>query len=811
MRRRITAACIYIVALSIWTFTSPSFTQQRAKVNQDSALSKQTLKLEGEEIAIIRDSFGVPHILAETQRGVYYGGGYAVAQDRLFQLMRFRRDARGTLAEIEGPQATVRDTQMRIIGYTEDEFQAMFDRLSDDIKQSYRSYADGINDYLKETIAQDKLPDAFKKAGITRPEPWKVTDSIAIGVMMANRFGSAGAAELTNARIINRLQEKFGDQAQMIFNDLLWINDPKAPTTISDYNRVSQTSPRKNEHLPVISQTASNDYSLIDAEDLARERRILEYAENHDLPTRWGSICWALSPKFTTSGSAVIVGCPQMGFSTPQIAHEIHYASRDLNVVGISFAGIPGVLIGHNDYLAWSMTSGLSDMRDTFAEKLNPKNKSQYLYKGQYRDMEKRVEIIKVKGQEPRTLEIYRTVHGPLIGWNRQPIEQADVAYTRASSYAGREIATFEAIFRFNYAKSIQEFAKMAELIYTNHNFIVATVDGDIGYWHCGRPPIRAKGYDPRLPAPGTGEYDWTGLMPAPKMPQVINPRQGYIVNWNNKPVTWWEYGGSPVWGEVDHMPHIQSMIRSQKEMSFERIRDLTREIAIYNTDAEYLKPHLLAAIERLKTGASNARIKEAEGYLRAWDNQDVDGSVAKTIFDAWMLALRDAVFGDEFNILKPPGEPNLFNRVQVLSNPVFNLFDYIITDSLILHAIDGKRSGVPPSRDYFNGRKKDEVLVEALVKALDDLTTKRGVQMNLWTYIQPDFNFKPLPSIPETNRGTYIFAAEMSKPMIRSVSILAPGQSEHPLSPHYGDQREMAGYWRYKTMLYKREQLNER
>jgi penicillin G amidase len=811
MKKRITAASIVVIALTLLAFTAPSFTQQRGKVSPSTISSKQTLVLGDEKITIIRDNYGVPHIFAESQRGAYYGGGYAVAQDRLYQLERFRRDARGTLAEIEGPLAVARDMQMRVLGYPEEKLQIMFDRLGGAIKQSYQSYADGINAYIEEAIGRGRMPDAFKKAGITRPESWRVTDSVAIGAMMANRFGSAGTHELTNARILKRLQDKFGNEAQAIFNDLLWVNDPKAPTTIPYYNRTSHASSRKNESPLTAFEPAFNDHSLAAAEDFATEREILEYAEGHGLPTRLGSICWALSPKLTASGSAVIVGCPQMSFSAPQIAHEIHYSSGDLNVIGISIAGIPGVIIGHNNHLAWSMTSGLSDLRDAFAEKLNPENRNQYFYKGQYRDIEKRVEVIKVKGQEPRSFEIWRTVHGPLMGWDSQSIEQANVAYSRAASYSGHEISTFEAIFNINYAKNIREFAKIAELIYTNHNFIVATVDGDIGYWHCGRLPVRAKGHNPRLPVPGTGEFDWVGLTPASKLPFVINPQQGYLVNWNNKPVAWWAYGGLPVWGEVDHMPHIQDIIRSQKEMAFERIREISQDISVYDTSAEFLRPYLLAAIQKERASTSHPQIKEAENYLRAWNNQNVDDSVAKTIYDAWLVALRDAIFGDELDILKPPVGPNVFTRVYGLPNTVFNLFDYIVTDSLILHALEGKKSGVPPSRDYFNGRKKDEILVKALVKALDELMSRRGAQMNLWTYTQPDHDFKPLPGIPQTERGTYIFAAEMSKPTIRSMSILAPGQSEDPASHHFGDQREMAGYWRYKTMLYRREQLSER
>src|SRR5262249_5090371 len=152
----------------------------------------------------------------------------------------------------------------------------------------------------------------------------------------------------------------------------------------------------------------------------------------HNLPGKWGSYAWLISPGKSLSGNPVLVGGPQMGFSTPQIAHEIHYSSGDLNVIGMGFAGIPEVLIGHNDYLAWTTTSGLTDMVDIFAEKLNPQNKYQYMYKGQYRDMEKRVEVIKIKGEEPRQIEIYRTVHGPVTGWD----DREGLAYSRAASFA---------------------------------------------------------------------------------------------------------------------------------------------------------------------------------------------------------------------------------------------------------------------------------------------------------------------------------------------------------------------------------------
>jgi penicillin G amidase len=234
--------------------------------------------------------------------------------------------------------------------------------------------------------------------------------------------------------------------------------------------------------------------------------------------------------------------------------------------------------------------------------------------------------------------------------------------------------------------------------------------------------------------------------------------------------------------------------------MTFEQVRDIAQDIGTNNSVADYLKPHLLAALKATGAASQDARLQKAGDYLQAWDNHDVDGPVAKTIFDAWFQSVREEIFADEFKQLDAlaafAGARNFFNT---LTSP-----------SLILHALDGTKSGLPPSRDYFNGRSKNDVIVGALKKALDKLEAERGPQMNLWRYSQGDIDFRSLPAIPGANRGTYIQVIEVSKPTFRSESILPPGQSESPGSPHYGDQREMAGYWRFKPMIYKREQLEK-
>jgi penicillin amidase len=174
---------------------------------------------------------------------------------------------------------------------------------------------------------------------------------------------------------------------------------------------------------------------------------------------------------------------------------------------------------------------------------------------------------------------------------------------------------------------------------------------------------------------------------------------------------------------------------------------------------------------------------------LAAWDNHAPEGSIGKTIFDAYLTALRTAIFGDEFGGFPDP-------RLLVQALP----------PTLLLHALLGRSASVPLSRDYLNGKSADAVMLSALNAAVTDLTKQRGRAMNTWRYSQGEIDLKPLPGIPKFSRGTYIQIVELCRPTIAGESILPPGQSEDPASPHYSDQRELASWWLYKPMVTDRE-----
>lgn len=768
-----------------------------------------SLSYKGETVAVTRNRYGVPHVSAKTLVAACYGNGWAIAEDRLGQMDLNRRAARGEMAELVGATALAADRETRIDGYSEAEREAQFARLPNELKGMIQAYADGVNAYLKQAQASGKrrlsanYPGAEGGLDPASIRPWRVTDTVAVGQLMARRFGGDEGGELRNQLILTFLKNAQKDDAYRLFNDALWRNDPASPTTIPPgedgrkwpgrphwadptgkvvggrrTNLTGLTCPTKPADRP-------DTTILRAAADIVDQKARLELAERMGLMTKWGSYCMAVAASKSATGNAMLVGGPQMGFRTPQIAHEIHLAADDVNVIGMGFPGIPGVLIGHNSHLAWSTTTGVNDQTDIFVETLHPTDSRRYRFKGEWREMEERTETIHVKGGEPVELTCRRTIHGPVV----QVDERNRKAYARKASYWDKELETFSAIAAMARARNVDEYGKACALIPTSHNWICATQDGDIGYWFCGLTPIRATGIDPRLPTPGEGDHEWQGVLPFAQMPHMVNPKQGFIANWNNKPAIWWDNGDTPVWGEVFHNGRIAQLLAAKPKLTPTDLRGVILDIGTYDYAAHVLLPALRSALTQriyLPDARPTAEARKAADYLLAWDSHAVEGSVAKTVFDAWLDDVRTDLFDKPFGFIKLQGQ---------------GTFNQAMQPSLIAHVLRGKRSSVPVQYDYLRGRHPNVVMVQALNRAVEKLARQRGAEMTLWRYSRGSINFTPLPPIPSTDRGTYIQIVECGKPRIRGVNILPPGQSELTDSPHFGDQRELAGWFHFKEM----------
>jgi len=766
-------------------------------------VTAENLAVGNENVVIFRDEYGVPRVFAPSLHALFVGNGYAVAQDRAWQMEKYRLDATGRLAEAFGEKFVEHDKEVRRDGMTRDEWRAEFDHLPADLQEMFRSYVEGVNRYLQEAQKNGTLPEDFAKYQ-WQPAPWTVEDSMAIAGMMARRFGASGADHLRNQAVIDFLAKRLGspEAARKIFDDIAWTDDPAAISTVETRAthavRASASGVRgsSSRSAPVARSTpggaqdlAPRFQQLLTLNDQLNSAAVYAAARELQLPTRWGSYTWVLAPSKSVSGDALLVGGPQMGFSTPQIAHEIQLTGAGFNVLGMGFAGTPGVLIGANDHLAWTSTSGESHNEDVFAEKLQPGDEHQYIYQGAYRGMEHRVEHILVREKPAIDHDVYRTVHGPVISWS----PGKDVAYAKQMAYFGKEYNTAEAFLKLSTAARIQDIPPLAAKIASSHNIIVATQDGDIGFWHCGYFPVYARGVDPRLPLRGTGEDDWQGLVPFAGLPQVVNPPEGIIFNWNNKPAPDWKYYGGPAWGVALHISNIRYVLdRELKDhggkLSLSDVAQVAPLIGRRNYIADWLKPGLLEAAARAGPKLS-AEARRAIEYLRHWDNQLVDGSIAQTIFEAWYARLRQDIFAETLGDLGGKA-----------------IFDEFVNSSTVYHALAGARSSVRLSRSYLGKQTADEVRLKALDEALAQLHQERGAEMGLWGYRTEWIKFDPLASIPWYSRGTYIQAVELSKPHSHGMYILPPGQSEDPHSPHFSDQLSLAGWWMFVPMELKGE-----
>jgi penicillin amidase len=758
-----------------------------------------TLNVDGVKARIYRDEWGIPHIFAPTNRALFEAYGYTVAQDRLWQLETYRRAGRGTLAEVFGPAYIEADEVARRDGYTDAELDSIIAQQPDEVKEIYKAYIGGINRYIQKVVQKDpehNLPYEFRVLGIS-PSLWTDRDCLAFGAFMVRQWGEIGGSELENQQLLNDLIAMHGEsEGWAIFNDLTWINDRDAPVTIPPPGAVQIQPERSAPVVPanLTSQMAGAGGAVSDS-GLAEAKRLWESLQ---VPTKLGSYAWAVRPIKSAEGAAMLYGGPQMGFDTPAIIHEVQLkGGNGFNVMGMAFAGLLPVLIGRNEDIAWTSTTATGDNVDTYVETLC--GPTAYMFKGVCTPMEVRQETINVRATVPGvplhttavTLDVQRTVHGPVIG-----IDAAKgVAYSQKRAHWMREYEATLPFLMFNRSHSVDQFESAAKLIVTSHNFMYADKDGNIAYWQAGQVPVRPAGYDPRLPLPGTGEAEWPGgILP---MPTSINPIQGWLANWNNKPAVWYDNPDNRLLGKQNRVADIQARLAGPQLISLGDMFDIPKDIGrvdLLGRDSRYLKPYLLRALDAVPS--AHPLVPQARAVLEAWDGNVVADAVTSTqlqlgdvIYWVWRDAMKHNTFGDE-----------LGTQVEAVDTNV------------LLHVLDGASSAVPPHLDYFNGADPNVVMVHSLEEALSSLTALFGTEdMSRWVVPRDDIVFQhplgmELGRIPLSNRATYAQVIVLGDKKSVGYNIIPLGQSgfispEGTPGPHVADQLPLYRNFQYKTM----------
>lgn len=729
------------------------------------------------QVEIIRDNWGVPHVYADDAYGLYAGYGYAVAQDRLFQMEMSKRSVLGTVSEVLGSDHLPYDLKTRA-DFDHDDIRAQIEALPKDERDILRGYAAGYNKRVAEVLADrdNLLPRQFTDFGI-EPSTWTDFDVAMIYVgTMAGRF-SHYSTELDNAKVLATLEKTHGaEKAAELFDQMFWLEDPKAPTTVPEGGQYQIKA-----EAPAI--------------DATRFGSLLNQTLPGDNDRPRASNIWIVGPKKTTDGSTILLNGPQFGNYNPSYVYSIGLHGAGFDLTGTTPFAVPNVLFGTNGQIAWGATAGPLDVNDYVQLELDPENPARYKKNGEWVEMTARPEVFRVKGQPDINTVVYESDYGVVS--RIDPVAHSAYAFHR--SWKGKEIQTLIAWVNSTKAQNYDDWLKQAANVATTINWYYADKDGNIGYVSPGYLPIRSPEQDQRVPAKGDGSQDWTGIRPFAEVPKTYNPDQGWIANWNNRS-THGDVGNFEAnpWGAADRVDEIMSRIEAKEKLTPEEVWDINKEISFLDINARALLPFLLEAAKDLPADDPRAAMV---AQLKDWDGQMIrsqDGRAstpAVAIFRTWVdTMVQDVLMDDEPGIDPKVNYARISRPAQVLRN-----------------AILGDASGVEQAHDFFNGADKAEVMLTALTKTGEALAKEYGSDVAEWRLDLPqhDFlteNYLGIPQAGEDellsigtamNRGTQSDLVTFKDGKVTFCAVTPPGQSGFispagEKSPHYEDQLKL-------------------
>lgn len=765
-------------------------------------------------VRIVRDDFGVPHIYARSQRGIFYGFGYVTAHDRLWQAELNRRMALGQLSEIFGNQAFANDVFARAMFGPATHRAEMLAAADSWTRVAFEAFAAGMNAWIEEAEREGDLPLEFEAFNVPVPT-WTVDDVAASFIAQNAMLSWVGSDEPEHAQALFYLMDTLGDEEGLaVFQDTHWLDDPSAPTTVpseADSPAGIRTARLRSdltlERMRKIRAWGEGLASL--AEFFAR---VKTGRKTLNLPRPPGSFALAIGPGLTGDDKALLLGGPQADFTVPQLSLEVGLHGVGYKAVGVVPPGSPFLAVGTSDFASWTLTTAGTDHWDTFVEVVNPDNADQYLYRGDWLDFNCRTEIIEVASQGTAPVELCESVHGPVL------FQDEKVAFASANTVRGRGLSSFSGWSRFGLANSYQEFADYVAGITYNVNFLYADVNGNIAFWQQGLIPIRPSDVNPWLPMSGTGESDWLGFLPVEAMPHALNPNQGWLANWNNKPQANWpnSTGGFFDWGPVQRVQRLMQLVEEEKNQVFDLrpLKTLTavlgRVVDTPSGESLYVfAPGLLDIMLARVNEDADSRLPAVVDFLRHWasdyaqqdaDNDGFFDSPGVAIFNTWYATAVEQILRDELG-------------------PIFaDLRGGLAVEAQVLYRLLVKTPAVPLSGDYLDGKTPEQAMTEALIDSLDELSQTFGSQ-DLGDWLQPAVEIVwnkqglgTLTNSPYANRAIYTQLTELGKRrgQVKGANVLPPGQSGDMRSPHFADQLELFNNFAYKEMRLSRRQLKD-
>jgi len=786
-------------------------------------------------VDIYRDEMGIPHIYASTTHDLFFAQGYVHAQERFWQMDFWRHVGSGRLSEMLGKDALDNDKFLRTMGWrqiAEQEY-AELDPISRSILDAY---VDGVNAYIADREPVELSLEYLILTGVLNRgytiEPWTPIHSLTWGKYMAWDLRGNIGAEIERAMLLKTLSLKQVNELFPPYPEDHPIIVEQMEEAVANYQ-----SPVSN------SQPVNTPFSIESLVQIADQFASLEPLLG-PAGSGIGSNSWAISGDLTTSGSPILANDPHLGISMPSIWFQVDMHCRvkseacPFEMSGFTFAGVPGVVIGHNDRIAWGLTNVGPDVMDLFIEKVNPDNPNQYEVNGEWVDFEIRTETIQVAGSELVELTVRSTRHGPVLTDAYGPLkdevdleedpkalpfkDKAGVAlpenYVIALAWTALRSSTpFEAVWGFNLAQNWDDFRQAARHFHVPaQNLLYADVDGNIGYQMPGDIPIRANG-DGRLPVPGwTDEYDWTGFIPFEELPYELNPANGYIATANNQvnPVDY-PYLITTDWSYGFRAERIVDMIENAPgKFDIAFIQQMQADSK--NLNAETLVPILLS----LELDPELASVRDQT--LGSWDYQNRADSQSATVFEHfWWNLLMDAFKDDLPEDYWPEGGSRWYEVMrEIAKQPNSQWWDNIETeevtetrDDMFAHAFEEtvnqmqKEYGRDPAKwpvwgELHGATFRNAPLGESGIGPIEALfnrgpfVTGGGegiVNATGWT-VGESFEVDWLPSM-----RMIVDLGDLNN----SITVHTTGESGHAYHPHYDDMAPLWASGEYYPMLW--------
>lgn len=760
----------------------------------------------GDEVHIYRDDFGIPHIYAGTTEDLFFAQGYVHAQDRFWQMEFWRHVSAGRLAEIAGEPLVESDKFIRTMGWNRlaKETLAYYESNEPEMMTVLDAYSAGVNAYIEANRGHLSFNLSVLQL-VNKPwevEPWTPLDTVGWGIVMSDDLSGNWEDELQRGELTAALGEEMANALMPLYPANRPVIVPLEPLTPTTRLEGGATVAWERVNRSIVGEVPATGWAL-GADEFV------------------GSNNWVIHGDHTDTGMPLLADDPHLSIQMPSIWYEIGLHAPGWDVTGFSFAGVPGVILGHNERIAWGVTNGTVDVQDLFIERVNPDNPRQYEFMGEWRDMTVIEETIRVNGGDPVTLEVLETHHGPIIS---DLVDGASdvIAFRWTAQEPSRLL---KSVLEMNRAQNFDEFR--AALRYWDvpaQNFVYADVDGNIGYQLPGLIPVRRAG-DGLLPVPGwTGEYEWEGWVPYGDMPTRFNPPEGYIVTANNAVVDEnYPYILEQAWDNGDRAQRITDLIEQTLD---EQGQISAEDIARIHMDSYSL---LAASYQPLLAGLSSddPDVQAALEQLQGWDGQLRRDSVPAALWELFYYHLAPATLGDELGEM---AEDYLGN-----SSPQRVLFHRLATQP---DAAWWDDTTTPATET------RDAILLQALAETVAWFNENVGGEMETWQWGKlhtATFVSNPLgqsgvgPLEDFVNRGPFpvdggssavnangwswsspaAVRGHVSMRMIvdladfeRSQAVHSTGQSGHPSHPHYLDMFDLWQNGRYHPMLWGRERV---